>query len=115
MGIRHKTPRGAAALERLTVFEGIPHPFDKMQRQVMPSALANLRVRPGRKTCKLGDLASSIGWKHQELLGRLEDKRKTKSAAYYQTKKELTKLRAKAVENAAAKLGPINTQLAEYG
>merc|ERR1711865_1154215 len=97
---------GAAALERLTVFEGIPHPFDKMQRKVMPLAIKNLKVRPGRKTCQLGDLASSIGWKHQELLGRLEDKRKTKSSAYYQTKKELNKLKSKAVESAASKLEP---------
>merc|ERR1712137_1087396 len=81
--IPHKTKRGAAALERLTVFEGIPHPFDKMQRKVLPAALKNLKVRPGRKSCRLGDLAKEIGWKHNDLLGRLEDKRKVKSAAYY--------------------------------
>ena len=69
------------------MFEGIPHPFDKMKRQVMPAALANLKVRPGRKSCRLGDLAESIGWKHNELLARLENKRKTKSEAFYQTKK----------------------------
>jgi len=113
--IPHKTKRGAAALERLTVFEGIPHPFDKMKRQVMPSALASIKVRPGRKTCKLGDLAESIGWHHQELLVRLEDKRKTKSEAYFQTKKELAKLKSKAVAAAAEKLGPINEKLAEFG
>merc|ERR1719310_1252962 len=99
----HKTKRGAAALERLTVFEGIPHPFDKMKRQVMPAALASIKVRPGRKTCRLGDLAESIGWKHNELLQRLEAKRKTKCEAYFQTKKELAKLKSKAIESAAEK------------
>merc|ERR1712051_660972 len=106
--VPHKTKRGAAAMERLTVFEGIPHPFDTMKRRVMPSALASIKVRPGRKFCKLGDLAESIGWKHQELLVRLENKRKTKSDAYYQTKKELAKLKSKAVEAASSKLGPVN-------
>lgn len=113
--IPHKTARGAAALERLTVFEGIPHPFSTMKRQVMPSALSNLKVRPGRKSCYLGDLANSIGWKHQELVARLEDKRKTKAAAYYQTKKELTKLKSKAVASAAAALEPVDSALAGYG
>jgi len=113
--VPHKTVRGAKAMERLTVFEGIPHPFDKMKRQVMPCALKNLKVRPGRKSCRLGDLAHSIGWKHNELLGTLEEKRKTKAQAYYATKKELNKLQAKAVESAATKLGPVNTALAQLG
>lgn len=113
--IAHKTKKGALALERLTVFEGIPHPFDKMQRKVVPQALKNLKVRPGRKSCRLGDLAASIGWKHNDLLARLEEKRKVKSAAYYQTKKELNKLREKAVTEAAEALAPVNEALAEYG
>ncbi len=28
--IPHKTPRGAAALERLKAFEGVPFPYDKV-------------------------------------------------------------------------------------
>lgn len=83
----HKTKKGALALERLTVFEGIPHPFDKMKRSVMPLALKNLKVRPVRKSCRLGDLAKSIGWHHNELVDRLETKRKTKAAAWYTSKK----------------------------
>ncbi len=30
--IPHKTPRGAAALDRLKAFEGVPHPYDKVRR-----------------------------------------------------------------------------------
>ncbi len=37
--IPHKTKRGAAALERLKAFEGIPAPYDKMKRMVIPDAL----------------------------------------------------------------------------
>ena len=28
--IPHKTQRGAAALDRLKAFEGVPHPYDKV-------------------------------------------------------------------------------------
>lgn len=44
----HKTKRGDAALMRLRVKEGIPPPFDKKKRMVVPSALRILRLKPGR-------------------------------------------------------------------
>ena len=34
-----KTMRGAAVLERLKAFEGVPAPSDKMKRMVIPDAL----------------------------------------------------------------------------
>ena len=37
--IPHKTKRGAAALERLKAFEGVPAPYDKVKRVVIPDAL----------------------------------------------------------------------------
>jgi large subunit ribosomal protein L13Ae len=37
--IPHKTKRGAAALERLKAFEGVPAPYDKTKRMVIPDAL----------------------------------------------------------------------------
>lgn len=54
--IPHKTARGMAALERLKVFEGIPPPFDKIRRMVVPQALRVLRLKPGRKFCTVGRL-----------------------------------------------------------
>lgn len=45
----HKTARGKEALERLKVFEGIPPPYDKKKRMVVPSALKVLRLNPARK------------------------------------------------------------------
>ena len=42
--IPHKTPRGAAALERLKAFEGVPYPYDKVRcaalRMLWSAALA---------------------------------------------------------------------------
>lgn len=37
--IPHKTKRGEAALARLKVYEGIPPPYDKIKRMVVPDAL----------------------------------------------------------------------------
>merc|ERR1719269_177457 len=91
--VPHKTPRGAAAMDRLKSFEGIPHPYDRKKRMVIPSCLKVLRIRPERKFCKLGDLSSQNGWKHAELLTRLESRRKVKSAAFYAKKKTSKKAR----------------------
>jgi hypothetical protein len=169
--IPHKTKRGAAALERLKVFEGVPAPYDKQKRLVVPDALKVLRLQHGHKFCKLGDLASSVhllasaccgghppvhianslsivvcgwilqrllvrrslivgrtwileqrrcrglawdvaagldfnviavqvGWKHQEAVAMLEEKRKVSSAAFYQAKKKQTQIRLKAKQEA---------------
>lgn len=37
--IPHKTKRGEAALARLKVYEGVPPPYDKIKRMVIPDAL----------------------------------------------------------------------------
>jgi large subunit ribosomal protein L13Ae len=47
--IPHKTARGTAAMDRLKVFDGCPAPYDRMKKMVMPGALRNLRLKPGRK------------------------------------------------------------------
>merc|ERR1712070_1112960 len=85
--VPHKTARGAAALERLKSFEGVPHPYDRKKRMVVPAALKVLRLKPERRFCRLGDLAKEVGWKHNDLLNRLEASRKVKSSAYFQKKK----------------------------
>ena len=58
--IPHKTKRGAAAMERLKVFEGVPPPYDTEKRLVVPDALKVLRLQHGHKSVKLGDLAASV-------------------------------------------------------
>merc|ERR1719213_1340741 len=94
--VPHKTARGAAALDRLKSFEGMPHPFDRKKRMVVPAALKVLRLKPERKFCRLGDMAREYGWKHDALIARLEGARKTRSNAYFQKKKTSTIAKNKA-------------------
>merc|ERR1719405_205428 len=85
--VPHKTQRGGAAMDRLKCFEGIPHPYDRKKRMVVPAALKVLRLRPERRFCRLGDLSSHAGWKHNDLIQRLEAARKVKSGEYFKKKK----------------------------
>ena len=66
--IPHKTKRGAAALERLKAFEGVPAPYDKVKRVVIPDALKVLWLQPGHKLCLLGRLSSEVGWHHYDTI-----------------------------------------------
>lgn len=68
--IPHKTARGAAAMERLKVFEGVPPPYDKKKKMVVPQALRVLRLQPGRKYCTVGRLSHEVGWKYQDVVAR---------------------------------------------
>ncbi|CAK0835887.1 unnamed protein product [Prorocentrum cordatum] len=100
--VPHKTPRGAAALDRLKAFEGVPHPYDRKKRiMVVPSCLKVLRLKKERKFCKLGDLSQQVGWKHQDLVERLEKQRKVKSEVYYKKKNQKKKALQAAVKGAA--------------
>lgn len=86
--IPHKSARGAAALERLKVFEGVPDVYARQKRVVVPQALRVLRLKPGRKYCTIGRLSSEVGWKYADTLEKLEARRKVKSAAFYSRKKQ---------------------------
>lgn len=92
----HKTDRGAHALQRLKLFEGIPAPYDTTRRMVVPAALRVTHLKPGRDFTHLGTLCHEIGWKHFDLIKRLEAARKAKSASYYAAKKDTLKRIAKA-------------------
>lgn len=87
----------------------------QVKRVVVPGALTTLRLKPGRKFCRVGDLSKSLGWKHAELIEKLEAKRLTRSAAFFQTKKQLLKLKAKAVVDTTSQLAEVNSKLAQYG
>merc|ERR1711959_601366 len=97
--VPHKTPRGAAALAHLKVFEGVPPPYDKVSRSVCPQALRVLRLRPGRRFTRLGRLSHEVGWKYQDTIKALEEKRKVRAAAFFERKKAATALRRQALEN----------------
>ena len=111
--ISHKTARGKAALERLKVFEGVPPPYDKKKRVVVPSALRILRLKQGRKYTTLAQLSTSVGWKYEDVVAKLEEKRKVRSAEYYAKKRAFNKKVAAA--NAAAAESDVAKQLAALG
>ena len=56
----HKTERGKDALKRLQTFEGVPPPYDKKKKMVIPSALKVLRLKAGRRYCSLGRLGHEV-------------------------------------------------------
>lgn len=130
--IPHKTARGAAALERLKVFEGIPSPYDRKKRMVVPQALRVLRLQPGRKFCTVGRLGHEFGWKYQDVVARyvymyslsrrtitdaldsLEERRKVKGAAYHERKVAARKQLIEAKKTAKVS-EDTKKQLAEYG
>jgi len=98
----HKTARGAAAIERLKLFEGVPPPYDRKKKMVVPEALRVLRLKPGRKYCTVKRLSHEVGWGYKDVVDRLEEKRKIKAQAYHERKITAIKLRQKAVADTAA-------------
>ena len=74
-----------------------------------------LKLKPGRKYTVLGRLASEVGWKYAEVVSKLEEKRKVKSAAYYARKKSDVRVLAKAKQSAATKLAPVQKTLEAFG
>lgn len=89
--VAHKTARGKAALASLKVFEGVPAPYDTKKRVVVPQALRVLRLQPGRKYCTVGRISHEVGWRYQDVVARLEDRRKAKGHAYHAKKVALEK------------------------
>ncbi|KAK8866171.1 ribosomal protein L13 [Kwoniella newhampshirensis] len=94
--VPHKTSRGAAALKRLELFEGVPPAQDRVKKMVVPAALRVLRLKPGRKFCTLKRISHEVGWQYKDVVDRLEEKRKVKGQAYHERKQAALKLRSKA-------------------
>lgn len=111
--VPHKTSRGAAALERLKLFEGVPPPYDRKKKLVVPSALRVLRLKPGRKYCTIKRLSHEVGWSYRDVVDRLEEKRKVKALAFHERKTTALKARAAAVKSVAS--APVSEKLAAFG
>merc|ERR1711862_561303 len=109
----HKTSRGAAALQRLKVFEGIPYPYDQRKRMVVPEALKVVRIKSHRKTCTLGELSSHFGWEKRDIVETLEAKRKEKSNRFHEMRQKKAAARAK--QSADGSLKSVNAELAKHG
>jgi large subunit ribosomal protein L13Ae len=113
----HKTPRGEAALQHLKVFEGVPPPYDKVKKFVIPEALRVVRLKRGRVFCRIGDLSSAMGWKYAPVIAKLETKRKTLGHAFHKKAKVRANLKKQALATVAkdAKIAPLNPILQAYG
>merc|ERR1712105_180083 len=113
----HKTERGKEALKLLQTFEGVPPPYDKKKKMVIPSALKVLRLKAGRKYCSLGSLGHEVGWKYQDIVAALEAKRKVKGEAFYKSKTEVAKARSACLKDpkVAKSIAPYQKIIESYG
>ncbi|CAA9987671.1 60S ribosomal protein L13, putative [Plasmodium knowlesi strain H] len=82
----HKTYKGKIALKKLKVFVGMPYPYDKKKKYVLPSALRAFRLKKHRRYCRLGTLSSRVGWNYDELVKKNEVSRKNLCKLYYKKK-----------------------------
>ena len=112
--VPHKTKRGAAALEKLKIFEGMPYPYSHRKRQCVPLALKVIRLKTGRKSCLLGLLSQRIGWNQAEVVKRLEEKRSERASQYYVNKTSLNKSVSKLV-GSIDEVSKLKKELEAYG
>ena len=82
---------------------------------VIPAALRVLRLKASRRFTVLGNLASEVGWRHAELVKRLEAKRVVKSDAFYKKKVAQQKRLAEAEAKVLADNSELKPTLAKYG
>lgn len=102
-------------MERLKVFEGVPEPYNRMKRMVVPAALRVLRLKPGRRFCTLGRLSHEVGWKYQDVLAKLETKRKETGKAYYEAKSKGRQEMRRTLFAKAKQLESVNAELSQLG
>jgi large subunit ribosomal protein L13Ae len=108
-----KNFRSTEAQGRLKVFEGVPPPYDKKKRMVVPQALRVVKLSSARRFTTLGKLASEVGWQHAELIGRLEEVRKEAAKVDYAARKESAKALTAATKS--PEVVAISQELAAYG
>ncbi|EZG44862.1 60S ribosomal protein L13a [Gregarina niphandrodes] len=84
----HKTARGTSALARIHTFEGCPTKLEKAKKVCVPDALKNIRIMNTMPTTRLGDLATSVGWRYASNVEHLETKRKAAGETYWVKKQE---------------------------
>merc|ERR1711939_678776 len=115
--VPHKSEKGKEAMKRLQTFEGVPPPYDKKKKMVVPSALKVLRLKAGRRFCSLGRLGHEVGWKYQDIVAALEAKRKVKGEAFYKAKSEVAKAKEAVVKDAkvAKRIAPYQKIIESYG
>jgi len=109
----HKIARGAEALGRLKIFEGVPAPYDTKKREVIPDALRAVKLSSFRKFCTLGDLSSQVGWGKRELIAKLENKRRERASTWHKKRLETANKTRKALN--LKEISAVRAELASYG
>jgi large subunit ribosomal protein L13Ae len=109
----HKISRGAEALGRLKVFEGVPAPYDTKNRQVVPDALRAVKLSSFRKFTTLGELSGEVGWGKRALVAKLEDKRKERATAWHKKRLAAANNTRKALN--LKEINAVRAELATYG
>merc|ERR1711998_240216 len=64
--------------------------YDKTKKKVIPWCFRITRLRPGRKFCRVGRLATEVGWKYGELVKKLEEKRNIRGKAFHEIRRPLS-------------------------
>lgn len=82
---------------------------------VVPQALRIIRLRPGRRFCQIGRISHELGWKYQDIVQELEEKRKVKGKAFYEQKKASIKLKAQAAKNVESEIAQFDSALVALG
>merc|ERR1712002_1094677 len=115
--VPHKSERGKLALKRLQTFEGVPPPYDRKKKMVIPSALKVLRLKHGRRFCSLGRLGHEVGWKYQDIVETLEAKRKVKGEAFFKGQKEVSKAKEAILKDPkiSKRIAPFQEIISSYG
>ncbi|CAG9769165.1 unnamed protein product [Ceutorhynchus assimilis] len=111
----HKIERGKQALRKLKAYEGIPPPYDRRKRVVVPGALRVVCLKPGRKFCHVGRLSNEVGWKYQSVVRTLETKRKVKAVLAIRKRDKLKKITKQASEKVEKQVTPFTQVINTYG
>ena len=82
----HKTYRGSNALKRLKLYDGIPNNLNKSKKFVIPCALRIIKLAPGRKFTRIGEIFSEIGWTGKKILEEKEEEAKAKGNKFWKNK-----------------------------
>ena len=82
---------------------------------VVPAALRVLRLKPRRRFTVLGRLSHEVGWKYQNVLTKLETKRKEEGKTYHAEKKKTHQEMRRTLFAKSKQLEPVNKALAQFG
>merc|ERR1711887_19675 len=97
----NKTGRGQRAHANLKCIDGCPAPYDLSKKFKIPAALKQVRSAPGRKIASLGRLCHEVGWQYNDVVQRLEAKRKANANVWYERTQKKAATKAQAIKACA--------------